>query len=227
MSVMPWRLAGWLILLLNSGIFQPLLLFGNAFPQTYRKNETLPLRISLPKSDSSCHGLFWQDLSVVAADENVLLHPSSGFVESGHVCGILGPSGAGKSTFLSSIAGRPEASLHVEGHVLQYHVLGRRVDCGPVRPRSVAWLQQHDAFFERLTVQETLDMAVFLELPDLSVSERNQVVQSCLDSLGLSSLKSRHVGSPKQARTSDGATLSGGEMRRLSVAVELVVSTTS
>lgn len=97
------------------------------------------------------------------------------------------------------------------------------VECGPVRSGSVAWLRQHDAFFERLTVKETLDIAVFLELPHLSHSERDQVTQSCLDSLGLSTLTSRPVGSPKASRVSDGATLSGGEMRRLSVAVELVV----
>lgn len=138
--------------------------------------------------------------------------------------------GAGKTTFLSAIAGRPEASLHVQGQVLHYQQNADEtttIHCAPVRPGSVAWLQQHDAFFERLTVKETLNLAVFLELPSLSGEERDQVAQSCLDSLGLSPLKSRPVGSPKASRTSDGATLSGGEMRRLSVAVELVVGTYS
>lgn len=222
-------LAGWLLLLLNGGIFQPLLIFGDALPQSYRKNETVPLQVSLPKpakEGTSSDGLVWQDLSVGTSNNDILLHPSSGFISNGQIAGILGPSGAGKTTFLSAIAGSPEASLHVEGEVLHYHVSEKdpnRIKCGPVRPGSVAWLQQHDAFFERLTVKETLDLAVFLELPQLSLSERDQVAQSCLDSLGLSQLKPRQVGSPKASRTSDGATLSGGEMRRLSVAVELVV----
>ena len=95
--------------------------------------------------------------------------------------------------------------------------------CAPIRTDHVAWLRQHDAFFERLTVKETLDLAVFLELPHLTLSQRDEVAQNCLDSLGLSALQSRYVGSAKASRVSDGgASLSGGELRRLSVAVELV-----
>ena len=137
-------------------------------------------------------------------------------------------AGAGKTTFLSSIAGRPEATLHVEGKILHYELEGTDQDltvkCAPTRTGSVAWLHQHDAFFERLTVRETLDLAVFLELPHLTLSQRGEVAQSCLDSLGLSGLQTRPVGSAKSSRVSDGVSLSGGELRRLSVALELVVS---
>lgn len=215
------------MLLLSSGVFQELVVFGDAFRQTYRTNETIPLRVSLPTpttDEKLRKGLLWQGLSVATSSNDYLLHPTSGFVENGHICGILGPSGAGKTTFLSSIAGRPESSLQVNGEVLHYRVEGQtpRVECAPVLQGSVAWLQQHDAFFERLTVKETLDMAAFLELPHLSMTERTEVAKNCLDSLGLAGLQSRPVGSPKASRTNDGVTLSGGEMRRLSVAVELV-----
>lgn len=115
----------------------------------------------------------------------------------------------------------------MNGHVLHYVMemqgSGDGVKCAPVQSGSVAWLQQHDAFFERLTVKETLDLAVFLELSHLSKRQRDEVSQSCLGALGLSAVQTRPVGSPKAARVLDGATLSGGEMRRLSCAVELVV----
>jgi ABC-type multidrug transport system ATPase subunit len=111
----------------------------------------------------------------------------------------------------------------VNGHVLHYDMANQSVKCAPVPSDSVAWLQQHDAFFERLTVKETLDLAVFLELSHLTKAQRDAVSQSCLDALGLSAVATRPVGSPKAARVLDGATLSGGEMRRLSCAVELVV----
>jgi ABC-type multidrug transport system ATPase subunit len=133
-------------------------------------------------------------------------------------------AGSGKSTFLSAIAGRSAASLSVSGHVLHYSSesttsLAENVFvCAPVLPDSVAWLQQQDAFFERLTVQETLDLAVYLEWPGLTKDQRDDMTQTCLESLGLSKVRTRQVGSP-----SNGASLSGGEMRRLSVAVELVV----
>ncbi|CAB9528087.1 Putative white-brown complex homolog protein 30 [Seminavis robusta] len=225
--------SSWAMLLLHTGIFFSNLLLGSAAFGSYQENNngTVPLTVSLPSGSSS--GLLWQDLSVMTPSSQCLLRSSSGFVENGHICGILGPSGAGKTTFLSTIAGRPEASLHVNGQVLHYqldngHSNNNNNDnnynykCAPVQSGGVAWLQQHDAFFERLTVKETLDLAVFLELPHLSWTQRDQVARSCLDSLGLSPLQDRPVGSPKASRVLDGATLSGGEMRRLSVAVELV-----
>jgi len=138
-------------------------------------------------------------------------------------------AGAGKTTFLSSIAGRPESSLQMHGNVLHYateniHAQQQIIStkCAPVQTTEVAWLQQHDVFFERLTVEETLNFVAFLELPHLSRPERQNVAKSCLDSLGLSSVQSRQVGSAKAIQATDGASLSGGERRRLSVAVELV-----
>ena len=139
-------------------------------------------------------------------------------------------AGSGKSTFLSALAGRTEASLLVSGHVLHCssepatRTEAKTLVCSPVLPDSVAWLQQQDAFFERLTVLETLDLAVYLEWPLLTKIQRDHITQSCLHSLGLDKVKERQVGSPKYAHSSSGPTLSGGEMRRLSVALELVVS---
>lgn len=169
-------------------------------------------------------GIMWEDLAVEKQDSSYILAPSSGYIANGHVCGILGPSGSGKTTFLSTIAGRPEASLRTEGHVLHCCSEEKGIShCAPVAPDTVAWLQQHDAFFECLTVKETLDLAVFLELPELTASQRDHVANGCLESLGLSKLKSRQIGNAKNSRTSDVAGLSGGELRRLSVALELVV----
>ncbi|CAB9504643.1 Putative white-brown complex homolog protein 30 [Seminavis robusta] len=178
---------------------------------------------------SSTAGIFWENLSCSTANEVSILNPSSGFVANGQVCGILGPSGSGKSTFLSIMAGRQEASLSVGGFV-QHHRQSEFKDprsashfsCGPVLPDTVAWLQQQDAFFEQLTVQETLDLAVFLEWPLLPKSQRDGMAQACLEALGLTKVRSRRVGNPTKARASNGATLSGGELRRLSVALELV-----
>jgi ABC-type multidrug transport system ATPase subunit len=143
---------------------------------------------------------------------------------------FLGKAGSGKSTFLAAIAGRTDASLSVSGHVFHYSLELSTTSpeetafvCAPVLPDSVAWLQQQDAFFERLTVQETLDLAVYLEWPLLTKDQRDEMAQTCLESLGLIKVRTRQVGSPKNVRNSNGASLSGGEMRRLSVALELVV----
>ena len=52
-------------------------------------------------------------------DSSWLLHPTSGYVPRGSLCGIIGPSGAGKSTFLNSLGGATVngAGLHVTGTI--------------------------------------------------------------------------------------------------------------
>jgi len=77
----------WALFFINSGIFQPTLVIGSTVG--YRFNQTVSLDVPLPVEPSE--GLLWQDLSVTTPDSTHLLHPSSGFVANGQVCGILGP----------------------------------------------------------------------------------------------------------------------------------------
>ncbi len=158
-------------------------------------------------------GLVWHDVSVWQNDQP-LLHSCTGFVPNGHVCGILGPSGAGKSTLIHALSGSPSS----QGNVWQYHhseeVLMR------MTPPQVAWLQQHDSFFELLTVQETLQLAAFLELPHWSADKRDALVQTKLQALGLAAVADRKVGGYHGSSSS--YKLSGGERRRLAVALELL-----
>ena len=167
-------------------------------------------------------GLSWTDLSVKTSQGHHLLHPTSGFVASGQVCGVLGPSGSGKTTFLSSLSGtihsnKGSSGLTVAGEVLYHNVESNVSYPLDVQGGQVAWLQQSDAFFDMLTVRETLEMAAFLELPHFTQRQRDRRVQSSMDSLGLTKLQNRRVGS--SARNSG---LSGGERRRLSLALELI-----
>lgn len=84
---------------------------------------------------------------------------------------------------------------------------------------QIAWLPQHDSFFGMLTVRETCEMAAFLELPHWPASQRHDLVTSHLDALGLKSVQHRRVGA-----MAGSAGLSGGEKRRLSVALELITT---
>lgn len=83
----------------------------------------------------------------------------------------------------------------------------------------MAWLQQKDAFFNMLTVEETLELAAFLELPQFSERQRVRRVRKMIDSLGLAKLKDRLIGDSALHHG-----LSGGEKRRLSLALELISS---
>lgn len=167
-----------------------------------------------------------------------------------HLCllPVFTQNPSGKSTFLSALAGTTSKSsaLQVSGAVWMENSNGTRstysircvnncvfVVCCVIHPLSqrvilhsvnqtstgeLAFLQQHDAFFSMLSVRETLDLAAFLELP--STRDRDILVEYSLDALGLKSVQHRRIGDRASAK----AGLSGGERRRLSVALELITT---
>ena len=125
----------------------------------------------------------------------------------------------GKSTFLSALGGAisSESKLRVGGKVVYTDGDLKTQEYLSLDTGKVAWLQQKDSFFSMLTVRETLELAAFLELPTATKSDRSQRIQATMDSLGLSRLKDRKIG---DATIHQG--LSGGEKRRLSLALELL-----
>eukprot|EP00550_Attheya_septentrionalis_P000790 CAMPEP_0198289818 /NCGR_PEP_ID=MMETSP1449-20131203/7884_1 /TAXON_ID=420275 /ORGANISM="Attheya septentrionalis, Strain CCMP2084" /LENGTH=706 /DNA_ID=CAMNT_0043988211 /DNA_START=248 /DNA_END=2368 /DNA_ORIENTATION=+ len=171
-------------------------------------------------------GIWWKDLGVMQKNGHFLLNPFSGFVENGHVCGIIGPSGSGKSTFLAALGGSTlkQSGLHVSGSVWIVSNDTQTKSSLSISEGEVAMLQQHDAFFAMLTPRETLDMAASLQL-NLGKEEISEKVSRVVDSLGLAKVQHRPIGnrqSDGQGHDSGGAGLSGGERRRLSVALELI-----
>lgn len=120
-------------------------------------------------------------------------------VQPGEIFGILGPNGAGKTTTLEMIEGlrRPD-----EGEAV---VAGIDVRRDPQGVKAIIGVQLQEAgFFERLTVEETLNLfAAFhrKRLPALPL----------IESLELTEKRRALV-----------ETLSGGQRQRLSVAIALV-----
>lgn len=173
-----------------------------------------------------CGGLRWIDLSVAQHDGTPILNQSCGFIQKGHVCGVIGPSGSGKSTLLAALGGTTLRStkLQVSGHVWYDHENSEERSHLSTSEGDVALLQQEDVFFSMLTPYETLDLAAKLQLPcHVRDEERESIVNQLMDSLGLSRVKHRRVGDRKVGGEGGGG-LSGGEMRRLSVAIELITT---
>ena len=105
------------------------------------------------------------------------------------------------------------------GDILYYHADKQTREELQVQGGKVAWMQQKDSFFSMLTVRETLELAALLELPHFTARQRRRRVQSNMDALGLTKLQHRQIG---ESSANNG--LSGGEQRRLSLALELIAS---
>lgn len=98
------------------------------------------------------------------------------------------------------------------------HLLSRRSG-------HIAYLQQHDSFFSQLTVKETVNLAAFLQL-DYNKDEQTTLVNNVIDFLGLRKVEFMRIGEQGYENNSLSSNkfgkLSGGERRRLSVALEIL-----
>ncbi|KAG5667468.1 hypothetical protein PVAND_015448 [Polypedilum vanderplanki] len=127
-----------------------------------------------------------------------LLKGVSGIFRHGQLSVIMGPSGAGKSSLLNALSGyRTEG---VSGTIL----LNRKTSC---------YIQQEDYHHTLITVNEMMMMACRLKLKNSVSTDYKKQIDEILAGLNLSHRKS-----------STAKTLSGGEKKRLSIALELVTN---
>ncbi|MEO6391700.1 MAG: ATP-binding cassette domain-containing protein, partial [Pyrinomonadaceae bacterium] len=128
-------------------------------------------------------------------------------IQPNEFVGLLGPSGAGKSTLMDAMNGMRPAS---SGHVLINNLdLYQHLDS---LKQSIGYVPQDDIIHRELTVYRTLYYVARLRLSrDISVSEIDQIVNEVMDVTGLAERRDVPVGQ-----------LSGGQRKRVSIAVELV-----
>ncbi|KAL6055486.1 ATP-binding cassette sub-family G member 2-like [Balamuthia mandrillaris] len=140
-----------------------------------------------------------------------LLDNVSGYVNPGEMLAIMGPSGAGKTTLLDALAGRLKAG-EVKGSIC---FNGRTPD--PAFYRTVTYVQQEDIFMGTATVEETLFYAAMLRLPPtMPYAQKKAVIEDIVDELDMRRCFKSKVGDDVLRG------ISGGEKKRLSVAVGLL-----
>ncbi|KAJ7171842.1 P-loop containing nucleoside triphosphate hydrolase protein [Mycena crocata] len=152
------------------------------------------------------------------AEEKQILNEITSFFPAGEVSAILGPSGAGKSTILQLLAHRklnagPSAHFEMTGDLL-FNGMPATDD---VR-NSVAFVEQEDDYhLSALTVRETLRYAAILRLPP-KMSKKRKIARAeeVLLMLGLKDCADVYVGGELLKG------ISGGEKRRLSLAVQMI-----
>jgi len=127
-------------------------------------------------------------------------------VPKGHFMAIVGPSGCGKTTLLKTIAGlNPESSgsLHWDGRNLS--------EDEDFDPAEIGYVPQFSVAYDPLTVDESVEAATRLRVSCGNTVELDRRIDQVLEETGLSSISDRTV-----------KVLSGGQKRRLGLALELV-----
>ncbi|XP_015438257.1 PREDICTED: ATP-binding cassette sub-family G member 1 [Dufourea novaeangliae] len=137
-----------------------------------------------------------------------ILHGVSGEFKAGELIAIMGPSGAGKSTLLNVLAGYTVKG--VQGTIL---VNGKvRVPYSERWKRTSCYIQQDALMRTRITVGEAMTVAAHLKLGyTISSAYKHTQVLELLELLGLSHCYDTLCGK-----------LSGGQKKRLDVALELL-----
>jgi ABC transport system ATP-binding/permease protein len=148
-----------------------------------------------------------QDLVVRTAKGKTLLDRVGFALEENSLLAVVGPSGAGKSTLLRALTGFRPAD---EG-VVTYADRDLYADYDELRQR-IGLVPQDDILHPQLTVRRALAYAARLRFPsDTTESERDHRIEQVITELGLNGQADQRIDS-----------LSGGQRKRTSVALELL-----
>lgn len=137
-----------------------------------------------------------------------LLSQISATFKRGEFIAVIGPSGCGKSTLLKMIAGI--ATGQEEGTI---HWDGRNLADADFNPSEFGYVPQFSIAYEDLTVGECVEYSARLRVSGQNGEERDKMVARLLGEVGMGEFQDRPV-----------KVLSGGQKRRLALAMELVSS---
>lgn len=127
-------------------------------------------------------------------------------VPRGHFMAIVGPSGCGKTTLLKTIAGlNPESdgALYWNGRNLSEE--------GDFEPSEIGYVPQFSIAYDPLTVDESIEAATRLRVKTRDAEDLDHRIDRVLEETGMTAIADRPV-----------KVLSGGQKRRLGLAMELV-----
>ena len=128
-------------------------------------------------------------------------------IGKGSFVAVVGPSGCGKTTLLKIIAGINEQS---SGKITWNERDLAEQDFSPI---ELGYVPQFSIAYDELTVQESITIAINIRVKTKDKSHSQNIYNRIVNHTGLDKLSDRRV-----------KVLSGGQKRRLSLALELVTN---
>jgi ABC transport system ATP-binding/permease protein len=204
-------------LYLNGQILQPDKAFVLNTGTSIRNHHVKPLYfsdiVSVFKDDLELHRIVFEaeNVSYLFRSGTKGLHQICFSEESGRLVGIMGSSGAGKSTLLNILNGSMSPT---EGRVL---INGIDIYKDKIKANGlIGHVSQDDLLMEELTVFQNLYYNSKLCFDNYSEEQIRQSVDQMLQNLGLHEIKDVQVGTPLNKK------ISGGQRKRLNIALELI-----
>lgn len=158
--------------------------------------------------------ILWNNLTVFTNDrtQKKILYNISGKIDTGFTA-IMGASGSGKSTLLNTLSYRTDPNIKKTGTM---QINGLDYTHSEFKNFG-AYVMQKDILNPDLTVEETLYYNAKLKLPNtMSEEQINEKVSDVIKKMGLNHTKNTIIGSSLKKG------ISGGECKRLCIAIELL-----
>jgi len=140
-----------------------------------------------------------------AEGKKTLLSKVSAHFPLGHFGAIIGPSGCGKTTLLKLVAGIADGDE--DGSIFWK---GRNLETDDFLPSEISYVPQFSIAHEELTVRECVDFALRLRVSGSDEEKRNATADQLLKEVRMEEFADQSV-----------KVLSGGQRRRLALAMEL------
>ncbi|KAF5292527.1 hypothetical protein FQR65_LT01673 [Abscondita terminalis] len=135
-----------------------------------------------------------------------ILKMVNGDFYAGDLTAIMGPSGCGKTTLMNILAG------YTVGNVQGELLINNEVRNEELFKKQMCYIMQDDYLQPLLTVNESMMIAAELKLETkIDIKEKKEKIGEILDAIGLQACNNVKTGA-----------LSGGQRKRLSIALELI-----
>ena len=165
-----------------------------------------------PLLNANCITLEWTKIFYsLPAKKKTILNGVSGSAKCGEITVIMGPSGSGKTSLLNVLACRiqDERNVDLQGKVF----VNQKRRNEKTFTNFIGYVEQQDSLFPFLTVVETLSLAA-------KFNGNNVNIQHIIFQMSLEKSQNTMVGNEKVRG------LSGGEKKRVAIAVQLLKNPT-